>query len=144
MSLQQHFGTDSTKLDDGIWIELCTNADKTVCRFLISRMGAGNPRFERVQAKLARQFATIERKPVDQRRRATVEALFETVVLDWEHVVDFSGDRNGDSGLSFLEFNKNNFVWLLTELPDLIDLITAEAGEITNFQAVANEETVKN
>lgn len=103
--------------------------------FFVKRAGGANRKFSSVFSdkikpyKRAMDAGTLDENISD---RILLEVYFETVVMGWENVADRQG--------ALMEFNKENFVKLMTDLPDLWNLLRVEAAEMRNFQAVSAAE----
>jgi hypothetical protein len=65
-----------------------------------------------------------------------VQAFAETVVLDWEGVLDREDNE--------IPFSSENVVKIFTDLPDLFDVIQEEASNLTNYLMEEIESDIKN
>lgn len=61
-----------------------------------------------------------------------MKVFFRSVILGWRGVTDKEGRT--------LEFNEQNFIWLMTELPDLWETLQENCAKLSNFRSEANEE----
>jgi len=89
----------------------------------------------------------IAQKKISQMQASMIEVLISTVIVGWENVERWETVEEGVEGFpqsKFLEYNAKNVRAALVEFPDLLDLITAQATDITTFQEKVKEEEVKN
>lgn len=99
----------------------------------IHRAGGTNQRFKNyTRAKLAPYTRQINNNTLDEdvSRQLTADIYARTVIVGWE------GVRGRDGRL--LEFNYENCVRLLTDLPELFDDIQKAAQDVSNFRAAVN------
>jgi hypothetical protein len=127
------FASDKTAETQGI------DLDYGPFRITIARAGGSNRKyslvFERVVGphRLAIQNGTFDE---DASVRLLAQVYAEAIILGWSGVTDAQGQP--------LEFNTDNCVKLLTDLPDLFSDIQAQAGKAANFRASAVEDAAKN
>jgi hypothetical protein len=122
-SLYELFKTSEDYEKDGVVIDL------GVAKFRLRRSGGSNRKFATVFAKKVKphqRALTAGTLPEEESRRMLLEVFYETVVVGWEGVTDEAGQP--------LEFNEANFKKLMTDLPDLWDLIREEANNAKNFR----------
>jgi hypothetical protein len=145
MSLKQLFGTNKTAEIEGVWIDITDNEDGSKCRMKLSRMGTSNRKFTQQMARRSKKSrgTAVDNMNVAKLQKEMIEVFASTILVDWENVVDWRATED-ESKPVFLEYSKDNAIWLLNELPDLFDVLTSEAMNITNFQVEANEAEAKN
>lgn len=145
MSLRKKFGTNKKSVEEGAWIDIVENDDGTVCRFRIKRMNQQNPKFQKELANHRKAFEGdyYSEKKINQMTASMIEVLIGTVIVDWENMenwkVDPESETAGFPQDKYLPFTPQNVRDTLTEFPDLLDLITAESQDITNFQGKEDE-----
>ena len=144
MSLRSQFGSDKSKEQQGVWIDICENDDGTQCRMKIGRMSITNKKFARETAKRAKKYrGRMDSIPLEKQLKDNIEVFVDTTLFGWENVVDYRQTVDEGKPLPQLPFTRDNAIWLLNDLPSLFDLITTEASEISNFQT-NNEVEAKN
>ena len=107
--------------------------------FTIARAGGSNKKYsQRMQALMRpHQHAASTGNLKDSVAEGVmIKVMAETLILGWENVAD----RHGDA----LEFNTDNCKQLLKDLPELRDVIWAEANKVSNFIGEEREEASKN
>lgn len=137
MSLYDLFETEKSAEVEGF--ELQVHDGEVEVKFMLARAGGANRQFiSRLQALLKPYKKKMEKGTMkdEDSERCLVRALAETVILSWTGVRDREGEE--------IEFSVENAVTLLTELPDLRDLIFEEAQNVANFQAIDREEMAGN
>jgi len=105
----------------------------------IARAGGANRKFASVlEAKLKPYRRQIQTESMDDEvaTRLIIEAYAESVVIDWEGVVDGAGTP--------LPFAKENVIKLFTDLPDLFRDVQEQATKASLFRAAEVEEDEKN
>lgn len=137
MSLKSKFGTVKGAETEGVWIDILTNDDGSVCRFKIRRSGRLNKEYGKSLEKATKPY----RKMSDDIDPATDykiwrKVICESIVTDWENV-------QIEEGIN-LEFSLVNLDKVLTDLPDLQDLIREKAADIETFQGEQQEAEAKN
>ena len=137
MSLKTTFGTNQKAEREGAWIEICSNADGSIARIKIARAGRRNKAYTKAMEKETRPYRAIlndlDTKTDD---KITNTVLVSAIILDWEHMqVDEGTD---------LPFTKENALQVLTQFPDLADLINRKAWEAETFRAEQLEDEAKN
>ena len=147
MSLRNKFGTNKDVIEQGAWIDICENEDGTVCRLRVKRMNQQNPKFQKEMANHRNAFQGdhFSAKKIDQVQASMIEVVSSSIIVDWEFM-----DGDGVRGVTtapvpegfpeakpdrYLPFTRENVRLVLLEFPDLLDLITAQASDISNFQA---------
>lgn len=105
----------------------------------IHRAGGGNQKFKNyTSAKLKPYTRQISAGTMDEEvsRKLTADIYARTVIVGWEGVLDRSGN--------VLEFNYDNVVKILMDLPDLFEDIQRAAQDAANFRADIQEEVAGN
>ena len=152
MSLRKKFGTSKGSITEGAWIDLLENEDGTTCRLRIKRMNQQNPRYQKELANHRNAFTGdhYSEKKINQMQASMIEVLVSTIIVDWDNFENWMGEEvtasggfpstNGEG--KYLAFTPENVRRTLIEFPDLLDLVTAEASDIANFQQ--KEDDAKN
>ena len=137
MSLYNLFEMDQTQETGGFRLTI-EDGDVSIS-FLIARAGGSNKKFSSRMQNLMRphQHAASTGK-LDEKiaQDILLVVMAETLILGWENVADRDGEPK--------EFNRENCIQLLKDLPELRDMIWAEANKAANFIAVDREESAKN
>ena len=141
MSLKKVFKTDPTKEKSGVWISVSQGEGSPDCEFLVAPMGPSNKKYtsavQASQKKYKHTFKTMSQERVNE---IFVEVFVDSVLLDWKNVEEYRGDK--PKGM--MEFNKDNAKFVLTDLPQVLELLSKEAGDFSNFVAVQTEVDAKN
>lgn len=131
MNLYEKFATNEDAERTGIVLDLGEGVTITV-----RRAGGRNAAYQRVlEAKVKPYRRQIDLGTLDPElnRRLIIEAYAEAVVLGWSGVTDRAGKA--------LAFSRDNFIKVMSDLPDLFGVIVDEAGRAANFRAAEIEET---
>lgn len=141
MSLYKQYKTDETKTNEGVAIKLheAENEDGTIPTFYLARMSSTNKAYQKaMEAKTRPYRRQIELGTMSEETaiKINVDVFCETILKGWENV-------NNEHGQP-LPFSKQIAVKLMTDLPDVLDRLTAEAKNIENFRAAALEDEAKN
>jgi hypothetical protein len=150
MSLKKAFGTSKEKEEKGSWIPVAVNEDGSICEMLLARMNQRNKDFMAKVAKAAKskRNTTIRKNqsPIttDEDIEIARNVFVDSILLGWRNVTEYRTD--GVIRPRMMEFNVENAKFLLTDLPDLFELLTNEASKIENFQDqdAIDSEAVKN
>ena len=137
MSLYSLFETDQESESGGFKLTLVDG--EMEISFTIARAGGSNKKFANRMQTLMRphQHAAQSGKLDDEiAKDVLITVMADTLILGWDNVAGRDGEP--------LEFNKENCKQLLTDLPELRDLIWAEANKVANFIATDREEQAKN
>ena len=125
MSLYKSFKTDANAEVNGIELDFGSG---TI--FKIARAGKSNPAFAKAsRSRLKPYLFAIKAGTLsdDQASSIMVQVYADSVVLGWVGVTDESGKE--------MEFNRDNVVKLLTDLPDLFEQIKEYAEDKDSFNA---------
>jgi len=110
--------------------------------FFVKRAGGANTDFDRVYEEKTRNMTSrlqLAALSEEQSSRILAEVYAESVVIGWENVTDRDGNP--------LEYTKDNFIRLMTDLPTLWKAIRTEAANHEHFrraQARQEGETLGN
>jgi hypothetical protein len=111
-------------------------------KFRCKRAGGSNRQFDTIFEERTRAFSTkMQMASIsdEQSDRILMDVFFDAVVLGWTDVVDRAGEP--------IAFTKENFMQVMTDLPDLWKALRAAAVNMDNFlrqQVVAAGETLGN
>ncbi len=136
-TLKTELGTDKNKEREGIWVDVMENEDGSIARFKVAILGSTNKKLMREQAKRARRASKFT--PLEKQQKDAREIFVDTVLLGWENVIDYRED--GDKRM---EYNRDNALFLMEDIPHLLDLLSVEASEKANFREEEREEAGKN
>lgn len=113
--------------------------DYEAFKFRIARAGGANSDYKRILRAKFRPFRhQFETETISNEiaKKLLIEVFAESVVLGWEGVCDEDGNE--------IEFNKENCVKLLTELPDLFNDLQEQASNYKLFRQAEIEDEAKN
>jgi len=134
MNPYKMFGNDKTlEAEKGIAL------DYGDFQIRVARAGGSNSNFARMlRTKLKPYKRQVDLGTMDDAvaQKILAEVYAESVILGWSGVTDTNGD--------VLEFNTENAVKLLLDLPDLFTDIQRQAENFTNFRQAELEDEVKN
>lgn len=141
MSLFNQFKTDATKENEGIEIELSEveNEDGTSPIFIIARMGKSNKAYQKaldVAIKPHRRKAELGVMKNEVAEAVIRDVFCETVLKGWKNVYHDDGNP--------MQFNRENAITLMVELPELYERLQEEAKLISNFRFASLEAEAKN
>lgn len=123
--------------------------------FRIARAGGANKRYMNQMSERLKPFRrqlqteTMDEKVAD---RIVLEVFVDTILMGWGSRVqdpndptktvdaDYIEDENGNH----LQFNRENALRVLTELPELFQALRAESDRMANFTLAVKEEDAKN
>ena len=139
MSLYTQFETNTVVEKEGIVLEYGLNSKQKTMGIRIARAGGSNSAYSKqLEAKIKPYRRQIQNETMDNdvAEKITKEVYFNTVVLGWENIEDRAGVA--------MEFNKANFMQLMTDLPDLWSDIQTQASRAALFRAEILEADAKN
>lgn len=137
MSLKNSFATNKQSETAGVWIDICENVDGTTARMRIARAGRRNKAYMKAMEKATKPYrAILDELDSKTDDRITATVLAETIVLGWENIQEEDGVN--------LPYTKENALRILTDLPDLADLVNKKAWDITTFRDTEVKDEVKN
>lgn len=141
MSLKKVFKTDPSKEKSGVWISVSQGEGSPDCEFLVAPMGPSNKKYtaalQASQKKYRHTFKTMSSQKLNE---IFVEVFVDTVLLDWNNVEEYRMEQSAKT----MEFNKDNAKFLLTDLPQVLELLSKEAADFSNFVEVQTEVDAKN
>lgn len=130
MNLYKHFKTDENK-EAGEGIEL-KYGDSSIT---IHRAGGSNAKFRKQNdANLRKYGRDIDLGTLDDEtdRKIMVDLYVDTVIIGWKNITDENGNP--------LEYNRENVVKLLNDLPELFADIRRVATNVAFFKEKELEE----
>lgn len=131
-SLYNTFGTDKSLEKDGIVLEYGTNAQGVPVQIRIARAGGANVKFAKVlEHKLKPYKRTLDALDNKVAEKLLIETYADTVILSWSGVQDREGND--------LEFNRDNVIKVLTDLPDLFIDIQQQSQKFALFREELRE-----
>jgi hypothetical protein len=131
-NLYKTFKTSEKNEKEGINLQIAPGVF-----FKVTRIGK-NKKYQEYFAYLVRPYKRMidsNSLPNELARELLIKAFVEACLLDWQGVSDPSGKP--------LEFSKENAYALFKDLPDLFDLLNAEASNASNFKDEEIESIVK-
>jgi len=133
MSLYSMFETNEDIEVEGFRLEIVDG--ENVIAFQIARSGGRNKKFAAaLQAAMKPHEMAAQRGKVDDKiaEAILIKCIAKHIVKGWENVVGRGGEE--------VEYSPEAAEVLLTELPELRDVIWAEANKIANFQVEESAE----
>lgn len=133
MSIYSAFKTDKQLEETGIWLNYGDFKIK------IARAGGSNKRFEnscKNRLKGYERALQIGALSNDKANELMQEIYAESVILDWEGVKDEDGNT--------LEYNKENVLKVLKDLPELFKDLEDNSKKIALFRQDILEKDLKN
>ena len=97
--------------------------------FHVRRAGGGNRAYSTTFAEKTKPFQrqiSLGTLPDEKALDIMLETYWDSVMLGWSNVTDEEGN--------VLEYTKENFKKVMTDLPELWNALRDEAGEARNFQ----------
>ena len=132
-NLYKTFHTSEKHEKEGINIQMAPGVF-----FKVTRIGGKNKKYQEYFGNLTRPYKRMidsNSLPNELARELLIKAFVEACLLSWTGVTDAKG--------KLLEYTKENATKLFTDLPDLFDLLNAEASSASNFKDDEIEEIVK-
>jgi len=129
-TLESLFKSDENKAVKGVPIIVGTNQYDNDVVFYIAEIG--NPNHEKVQRRYSRQLERY-RKKEDLQQQLLVKIVAESILIDWEGVLDDLGQP--------IEATLENKITALTKYRKLFLEVMQEAGDPSNFAVVEDETT---
>lgn len=134
VNFYEKFETDNNAETHGIWVSTGTG-ERAPC-FLIAHIGASNKRYSKILAQKLKAVGGDPKLLSESEAESVMkDAFVEAVLLNWENVPARDG--------SLLEYNRDNALSLLTELPKLYERLDFEARDFTNFKKSTLEKAAK-
>src|SRR6185369_3268373 len=128
-SLYQQFGTNVNYETEGVVL------DFGVSKFKVRRAGGSNRRFASVFSRLTKPYARAIQAGTmdpDKSKHLLMKVYFEAVLIEWDNV----RDRDGN----VMQFCKDNFIKLMSDLPDFWEAFRTACEDMRNFQDAQVEE----
>lgn len=139
MSLYKTFQTDKELESRGVLVEYGMDDNGNPIRFRVCRAGGANsPYAKKLEATYKPYRRALNTETMDEKLadKLLKEVFFGTVVTGWENVTDENGQK--------LDFNKENFVKLMTDLPDLWADIRQQSMNISLYRTEELKADAKN
>ena len=140
MSLYNTFETDTKAETEGLLLEYGPNSKGKMMAIRIRRAGGANHRFAKVFEQKSKPHRRLMEIPgaLDPRiqERVMREVYADSVIVGWENIEDRDGKE--------LEFNRDNVIQLLTDLPDLFKDIIQSSQNTALFRSQQREAEAKN
>lgn len=133
LDIRKRFGTDAKREIEGTTVDLGEGASVTVARWNNARHRAALDRLRRPYRSLLLAGREL---PEDVSEAIGIEAMAETILLDWQGFIDESGQP--------LAHSREAAQALLTEVKDFRDQIAFLALQAENFRVDALEQAEKN
>jgi hypothetical protein len=144
------FKTDPDKEREGVIVNYGDEA-----WFKIARAGGANKRYLNMMGERLKPYRRqIQTETMDEKLadRIVMEVFTDTVLLGWGSRIEDPDDPSKtvdvnyieDEGGARLDFNRENALRVLGELPELFAALRAEAERLGNFTAAVKEEDAKN
>lgn len=128
--LFKQFKTDGNVEKEGLWLEYGTaDGSGQPIRILIARAGGANVAFQKAferHSKPFKRLIQIGQMEDEQSKRMMRNVYADSVIKGWENVEDENDQP--------LEFNRENVIHVLTELPDLFVDIVEQANKGALFR----------
>ena len=131
LDLKKEYAVDKNKEIEGVWQDFGSGAKMKIARI-------GNSEYQKVFQKISKPHRKSIRRGTladDVAEKLLVEAMAESILLDWEGVED---------GGVALPYTKENAIRVLLEYKDLRDQVTEIANEMESFKAEEDAEAEKN
>ena len=125
------FGTDSKKETEGVWYDI-----EDDLRIKIARIG--NPNYQKRFQALSKPHRRAIRRgslPDKVAEKLLVQCMAETIVLDWEGMIDEGKE---------IPYSTEAVIELLTKYPELRIYLNDIANELEGFQEEEDEEADEN
>ncbi len=139
MSIYDLFQTDAKKEVDGIRFVVGQNTDGTDIGFTLARAGGRN---KAVDADVLKRTEPYRRQlqagtlSEETAERLNVETFCAAILKGWDGVTNRKGEP--------IEYNFENAVQLMLDLPDLHNSLRAFANNMSNYREQVNEDDAKN
>jgi hypothetical protein len=137
--LYQQYETDAKVEKEGVWLEFGPNTHDNEIKIRVARAGGANESYlKQLEFRSKPIRRGIQTETVDRKKLETIvrEVYAETVVVAWENVEDREG--------KLLEFNKENVLKVLTDLPWIYQEIMEASTKLQLFRKEILEEDAKN
>lgn len=141
MNLRKLFGTNKTKEQNGVWIDLAADGDPANgipnTGYCVARAGNRNFR-EKAQRVYAPYKAQLRNNTLDDElsEKLTTEILAGTVLVGWRGNFNIDGER--------LEFSEANAIRAMTMFPDFRAQVVEDSNTRKNYIDEEDEAAAKN
>ena len=128
MSVFSQFKTSKVAESEGIEVRFKPNEDGTVPSFRIARMGKSNARYVKsVESRTRPHRQNIIDKVITNEiaEEINLNVFCDAVLLGWENII-------GEDGKT-IPYSWDNAKKLMSDLPDLYDILKEKAEDIDNF-----------
>lgn len=147
MGLRSTYKTDPKAEIDGVDVDVSTNDHNgKPISIRISRMSASNKRYTTELNRVTKPHSSaIQNDALDNAlaRKLIREVFVDTVLLGWTNLP--KSELTGDpKDTELLEFNRDNALALLLELPDMYDDWESRATKAAAFREAELEAAAKN
>lgn len=130
-SLYDLYETSGEAEANGAWVDLGPSS------FLLARTGGANENFMKTASKRLKPYqAALDQLSKPAADELAIGIFVDTVLLGWKNVKDRAGN--------VIEFSKEAAKKLLKELPNLFQVLQAEAGKMSNFTQANLDAAAKN
>ena len=139
MSLFKQYGTDEKAELNGVWVGLGDNEDGTEIEVLLSRTSDANKPYKKAIRKAVAPISRqLEMETISEEKSESIfRSVFATkVLLGWRNVRDEDDNE--------IEYNKENAIKLLTDLPELYKELKSKANSALIFKKDSLEADLKN
>lgn len=147
-SLRSKFGTSKEAISEGAWIDVVENLDGSMAQLKIKRTNQQNVKFQKQMANHRKAFQgeVFSENRISQALASTIQIIAETVIVDWRNIEEWEETiepltEGFPDETRHVPYTKENVLRLMSEFPDLVDLVLARADDIQTFQ---KETEVKN
>lgn len=139
MSIFNQFKTSKIAEEEGILIKFAANEDGSIPTFKIGRQCRSNTKWAKTfEAKVRPYKDEIADKTIETEvaEKINIEVFCSAIVLGWENIKDENGKD--------IEYSLDNAVKLMTDLPDLYDVLNTKSLTMENFLSTKIKSDVKN
>ena len=139
MSLYSQFKTNKNAEESGIVVKFKANEDGSIPSFRIGRANRFNIKWAKTFEAETRPFKNdLEAKLVSEQdaEKINIRVFVKGLLYGFENVQDENG--------KLIEFNEENAIKLLSDLPDLFDILDKKSNDPNNFLQVNLKEDAKN
>lgn len=128
MSVFSQFKTSKFAETEGVDVRFKANSDGTIPSFRIARMAKSNPKYlKAVEARTKPHRKDIIEKAITNEiaEEINLDVFCDAVLIGWENIV-------GEDG-RVIPYTRDDAKKLMTELPDLYEILKEKAEDIDNF-----------
>lgn len=124
-TIWDQYGTSPVLEQEGVWLEF------QGCRIKVARAGGANKRYTSlVDSRIRPYRRQIEKGTLGEEfsKKLIMDCFAETVVLDWENMVDQDGE-------TLLPFSIGNVKKVFEALPNFYEEVMSLCTDIANFRS---------